>query len=115
MIVPGLKCLIFLDFKRVLVETINFLLFCVLLQFFWPQVVAAILRASRGRGWYSKHILADAIDEFYTKNNLYPSGMHSKLSCIEDWKERMGLACARLAAWCLLILKFVCEFISKFI
>ncbi len=104
MIVPGLKCLIFLDFKWVLVETVNFLLFCVLLQFLGPEVVAAILRASRGRGWYSKHLLADAIGEFYTKYNLYPPGMHSKLSCIEDWREKMGLACARLAAWCIFIL-----------
>lgn len=61
--------------------------------------MAAVLRASRGRGWYSKHLLASAIDEFYMKYNLYPAGMHSKLSCIEDWKEKMGLACARLAAW----------------
>lgn len=71
-------------------------------------MVAAILRASRGRGWYSKHLLADAIDEFYAKYSLYPAGMHSKLSCIEDWKEKMGLACARLAAWHIFILKFLC-------
>lgn len=63
------------------------------------QVVAAILKCSRGRGYFSKFTCADGIQMFYDQCNLWPEGIHAGLPSIHEWKARMGLAAARLDAW----------------
>ena len=58
--------------------------------------MAACIRASAGRGYFSKHLLADAIEVFYTENKLFPNGLRPGLPAIDEWVARNGQALARL-------------------
>ena len=60
------------------------------------QVVACLLRVSRGRGYFSKHMIDKAVLQFYDKKKLWPDGLTSKLPACKEWSARMGLAISRL-------------------
>lgn len=81
-------------------ETIN--VFPTIFFFGWwdsalLQVVAATLKASGGRGHFSKHLLAEAVHLFYSNFNLFPNGLPANLPAIEEWSAKNGQAIARLA------------------
>lgn len=63
----------------------------------WSQVVAAVLRASKGRGYFSKHLMDQAVRLFYNECELWPDGLREDLPAVREWSARMGVAIARLA------------------
>ena len=62
--------------------------------------MASILKASRGKGYYSKHLLAESVVAFYSKNKLWPQGLDEKLPAIQEWPMKMGEGLARLEPCC---------------
>ena len=62
-------------------------------------MVAAVLKVSGGRGYFSKHLLADGELAFYDQECLWPQGVNRNMPSVQDWAMRMGLAIARLATW----------------
>ena len=58
-----------------------------------------MLKVSRGRGYFSKHLIAKSVCVFYEQQVLYPEGLNSKMPAIKEWSARMGLAISRLAFW----------------
>ena len=52
--------------------------------------MASILKASRGKGYYSKHLLAESVLAFYYKNKLWPQGLDEKLPSKQEWPMKMG-------------------------
>ena len=58
--------------------------------------MAACIRASGGRGYFSKYLLSDAVELFYKENNLFPNGLRPGLPAIDEWLAKNGQALARL-------------------
>lgn len=66
----------------------------------WPlEAVEGIMRATRGRGRFSSHLLKIVIIQYYEKHKLLPKGMVSSMDCVQTWALKMGLALQRLASW----------------
>lgn len=61
--------------------------------------MACLLKVSRGRGYFSKHLIDKAVLQFYDNKNLWPDGLTSKLPACKEWSARMGLAISRLDIW----------------
>ena len=70
-----------------------------LLQRTCSKVVCAVLNASKGRGYFSKRLMTDAVKIFYQKYNLYPAGLGDNLPAVAEWAEKNGEAVARLVFW----------------
>lgn len=58
-----------------------------------------MLRVSRGRGYFSKHLIDRGVRQYYTENNLWPNGVSETMPAIKEWSARMGLAISRLVPW----------------
>ena len=78
-----------------------------------------MLNVSKGRGYYSKHLMAKAVKVFYKKFDLYPSGLGDNLPAVSDWADKCGEAIARLVPWmhfsfllCLFFVFFVLFFLG---
>ena len=64
------------------------------------KVVAAVLCASGGKAYYSKHVLQEAIIMFYDNNALWPSGLDGTIPACQNWAIKHGEALARLVPLC---------------
>ena len=62
------------------------------------KVVCAVLNASGGRGYFSKHLMTQAIKAFYKKHDLFPSGLGDNIPAVSTWAEKQGEAVARLVS-----------------
>ena len=67
------------------------------------QTVAALTRAAGGRGYYSKHLVASAILQFYQDHGLFPDGLCRTTPSVIDWAGKMALGLTRVVA-CLICL-----------
>ena len=65
----------------------------------WIEAVEAVMRATRGKGRFSAHLLKHIILDYYERHRLWPKGIVRKMTCIENWALKMGLALQRLASW----------------
>ena len=63
------------------------------------QVLRAVMKASRGAGFYSARVFKHAILQFYEKNKLIPKGMSVEMECVDKWALKMGLALRRMVPW----------------
>ena len=55
--------------------------------------------AAKGRGYLSKHLLADSVALFYKDSDLFPKGLDAGLPAVADWTAKQGVALARLVTW----------------
>ena len=63
------------------------------------EAVEAVMRATKGRGRFSAHLLKIVIIQYYEKHKLFPKGMVGSMECVQTWALKMGLALQRLASW----------------
>ena len=57
-----------------------------------------MLNASGGRGYFSKHLMTQAIKVFYKQHDLFPAGLGDNLAAVSTWAEKQGEAVARLVS-----------------
>lgn len=55
-----------------------------------------MLNASKGKGYYSKHLCAQAVQIFYKRFDLFPKGIQADMPAVDDWAAKHGQAMARL-------------------
>ena len=66
------------------------------------EAIEAVMRVSKGKGFYSSHILKASLLDFYTSSNLFPTGITPDMEVIDTWALRQSHALQRLVS----LLKF---------